>query len=64
MIKLEMKIYNTILTEKQQKHQHYDQVKLINVNILQVSLLNHLWEKISKNKQKQLKINKEKKLML
>ena len=50
IIKLEMKIYNTILTEKQQKHQHYDHVKLINMNILQVSLLNHLWEKISKNK--------------
>ena len=26
----------TILTEKQQKHQHYHQVKLINMNILQV----------------------------
>ena len=31
-----MKKYNTILTEKQQKHQHYHQVKLINMNFLQV----------------------------
>ena len=35
-ITLEMKNYNSILTEKQQKHQHYYQVKLININILQV----------------------------
>ena len=31
-----MKNYNTILTEKQQKYQYYRQVKLININILQV----------------------------
>ena len=31
-----MKNYNTILTEKQQKYQHYRQVKLINMNFLQV----------------------------
>ena len=31
-----MKKYNTILIEKQQKHEHYRQVKLINMNILQV----------------------------
>ena len=29
-----MKNYNTILTEKQQKYQDYNQVKLINMNIL------------------------------
>ena len=36
MIRLEMKIYSMILTEKQQNVWHYHQVKLINVNILQV----------------------------
>ena len=36
MIKLELKNYNMILTEKQQKSQHYHRVKLININILQV----------------------------
>ena len=36
MLKLEMKNYSTKLTEKQQKYQHYHQVKLININILQV----------------------------
>ena len=36
MIKLEMKNYNMILTEKQQKYQHYHLEKLINMNILQV----------------------------
>ena len=35
-IRLEMKIYNMILTEKQQKYQDYHQVKLTNMNILQV----------------------------
>ena len=30
------KNYNMILREKQQKHQHYHQVKLINMNILQM----------------------------
>ena len=35
MIKLKMKKSNTILTEKRQKYQHYRQVKLININILQ-----------------------------
>ena len=34
MIRLEINNYNTILTEKQQKYQHYHQVKLINMNIL------------------------------
>ena len=37
MRRLEMKNYYTILTDKQKKYnQHYDQVKLINMNILQV----------------------------
>ena len=36
MIKLNMKKYNTILIEKQQKYQHYHQVKLINMNLLQM----------------------------
>ena len=35
MIRLEINNYNTILTEEQQKYQHYHQVKLINMNILQ-----------------------------
>ena len=30
-----MKNYNMILTEKQQKYQHDQQLKLINTNILQ-----------------------------
>ena len=36
MIKLKMKDYNTIFTEKQQKYRHYRQVKLISMNILQL----------------------------
>ena len=36
MIRLEIKNYNTILTEKQHKYQHYHQVKLITMNLLQV----------------------------
>ena len=36
MIRFEMKNCNAVLTEKQQKHQHYHQVKLINTNILQM----------------------------
>ena len=36
VIKLEMKNYNMLLTEKQQKYQHYHQLKLTNMNILQV----------------------------
>ena len=35
MIRLEMKNYNTILTEKPQKNQLYHQIKLRNINILQ-----------------------------
>ena len=37
MIILNMKKYNMILIEKQQKYQHYHQVKLINMNILQMN---------------------------
>ena len=35
MIKLEIKNCNVILTEEQQKYQHYHPKKLINMNILQ-----------------------------
>ena len=42
MIKLMMKNYNKILTEKQQKHHHFLQIKLINMNILQVKKCYHL----------------------
>ena len=42
MIQSKIKNVNTILTEKQQKHQHYHQVKLINMNILQVKKYWHL----------------------
>ena len=42
MIRLEMKSYNKILTEKQQKYQHYHQVKLINMNTLQMKKYYHL----------------------
>ena len=31
-----MEKYNKVLIQKQQKHQHYRQVKLINMNILEV----------------------------
>ena len=37
MIRLEMKNYNTILTEKQEKYRHYYQVKLINMHLLPVN---------------------------
>ena len=36
MIKLAMKNYNMILTEKQRKHPHYHPEKLINTGTLQV----------------------------
>ena len=36
-----MKKYSLMLTEKQQKYQHYHQVKLINMNILQVKKYFH-----------------------
>ena len=72
MLKLEMKNYSTKLTEKQQKYQHYHQVKLININILQVKKylqiqiieqgkVNYcLLGKDLEIKQKQLKIKGEK----
>ena len=37
MIKLNIGNYNTILTEKQQKDQHYHLEKLINMNMLQLN---------------------------
>ena len=70
MIKLDMKNCNMILTEKQKKYQHNPLEKFINMNILQVKkyyllikeewknklrLLILLWQKLLKNKQKQLK---------
>ena len=36
MIRLEVKIFNMVLTEKQQRQPDYDQVKLMNMNFLQV----------------------------
>ena len=41
MIRLEMKNYNTILTEKLQKYQHSFMANLININILQVKRYHH-----------------------
>ena len=35
-VKLEIKKYNMVLTETQQKYRHYHQVKLINMNNLRV----------------------------
>ena len=37
MIRLEIKDYNMILTEKEQKYRHYHLEKLININILQLT---------------------------
>ena len=34
MIRLETKNYNIVLIGKQQKYQHYHQVKLKNINVL------------------------------
>ena len=42
MIKLEMKSYKMILTQKQQKHQYYHREKLINMNILRAKNHYHL----------------------
>ena len=36
MIRLQMKNYNMLLKEKQQKYQHYHLENLIKINILQV----------------------------
>ena len=40
MIRLEIKRYKTILTDKQQIYLHYYQVKLINMKILQAKTHN------------------------
>ena len=40
MIRLEIKRYKTILTDKQQIYLHYYQVKLINTKILQAKTYN------------------------
>ena len=42
MKRLEKKNYNMILIEKLQKYQHYHQVTLINMNILQLKEYNPL----------------------
>ena len=42
MIRLEIKNDNMILTEKQQKYQHYHLEKLINMDILQAKKYYHL----------------------
>ena len=36
LVSLEMKNYNSILKENQQKHQRYHQAQLLNMDILQV----------------------------
>ena len=36
MIRIEMKNYDRILPEKQEKYQHNHQIKFMNMNILQV----------------------------
>ena len=33
MIRLEMKNYNMILTEKHKKYQYYNQLKLVDMNV-------------------------------
>ena len=68
MLRLEMKKYNMILTEKQQKYQHYHQVKLVHMTFLtgeeilpsdesriieQAKFTYSPLEKLLKNKQKQ-----------
>ena len=42
MIRLEMKNNNMILTEQQQKYQHYHLEKLMKLNVLQVKKYYHL----------------------
>ena len=49
MIRLEMKTYNRILTEKQQKNQYHNQVKLMNMNILHMEK-NYFPVKVKLNK--------------
>ena len=43
-----MKNYNIVLTEKQQKYQHYHQLKLLNMNILRAKKYYHLMIKQAK----------------
>ena len=51
MIRLKMKNYNIILTEKLQKYQPYHQEKPINTNIaFRLSLFIHNLERLLKNK--------------
>ena len=45
-----MKSYNLTLTEKQQKYQHYHQVKLVNMNFLKAKKYYHLIKAALKNK--------------
>ena len=47
MIRSEMKNYNMILIEKQPKYWLYNQVKLINMNILLVKIYDHLINKLN-----------------
>ena len=42
MIRLEMKKCNLISAEKEQKYEHYNQVKLVNINSLQARKYCHL----------------------
>ena len=49
MIRLEMKNCNAILTEKQQKYQLDHQVKMINMNIIQMKKYDLLIKKKKKN---------------
>ena len=73
MIRLDMKNYNTTLTEKLQKYQHYHQARLTDqyeyLNLLikkrvieQANFTYSLQEKLWKNKQKQSKIKEEKQI--
>ena len=63
MIRLEMKNYSMILTEKQQKYQHYHLENVINMNILQVNkyyfiikfVYSPLGKTLEKNTEKQVR---------
>ena len=65
MKRLEIKIYNLILTGQQQKYQYYHQVKLTNMNILQMKnnylLIKVDFEKLLKKIIKTTKDQKKKK---
>ena len=49
MMQFEMKKYNMI-SEKQEKYQHYHQVKLINMNFLEAKKYYHLIKEEKQNK--------------